>query len=45
VEVVAGEATIHGAFADAAERDALTALVRTVPGVTRVELAAERAEV
>lgn len=38
VEVVAGVATITGAFTDEAERRVVTVLAGTVPGVRRVEL-------
>ncbi|PXY36518.1 CBS domain-containing protein [Prauserella flavalba] len=45
VEVVGGIATIRGDFADAAERQMLDALAKSVPGVVRTQLAPRHAEV
>ncbi|MFE0020845.1 CBS domain-containing protein [Amycolatopsis sp. NPDC059021] len=41
VEVVGGAVTVSGTFADEAERAVITALARTVPGVSEVDCRAE----
>ncbi|MFD9894744.1 CBS domain-containing protein [Amycolatopsis sp. NPDC059027] len=45
VEVVGGAVTVSGTFADEAERAVITALARTVPGVSEVDCRAEHTAV